>query len=101
MRVAADHHAAAHAKAGQEHFHLQRRGVLRFVKDDEGVVQRAPPHESDRRNLDLAGSDAPLYLLGREHVVERIIEWPEIGIDLLLHIAGKEAETLAGLDRRA
>ena len=45
--------------------------------------------------------DAPLDLLGRQHVVERVVERAEIGIDLLLHVAGKEAEALARLDRGA
>ena len=44
---------------------------------------------------------AALDLLGRHHVVERVVERPQIGIDLLLHVAGQEAEPLAGLDRRA
>src|SRR6185312_7850406 len=101
VRVAADDHPAAHSEAGQKHFHLQRRGVLRFVEDDEGVVERATAHEGERRDLDLARGNPALDLLGRQHVVERIVERAEIGIDLLLHIAGEEAEPLAGLDRRA
>jgi hypothetical protein len=35
------------------------------------------------------------------HVVERVVDRAEIGIDLLLHVAGQEAEPLARLDRRA
>ena len=54
LGIAADHHAAAHAEAGQEHLHLLRRGVLRLVEDDEGVGERAAAHEGDRRDLDLA-----------------------------------------------
>jgi len=99
VRVAADHHPAAHPEARKEHLHLERRGVLRLVEDDEGVVERAAAHEGDRRDLDLAAGDAPLDLLGREHVVERVVERAEIGIDLLLHVAGKKAQSLAGLDR--
>ena len=37
--IAANHHPRAHAEAGEEHLHLLRRGVLRLVEDDEGVVQ--------------------------------------------------------------
>ena len=36
-----------------------------------------------------------------QHVVERVVERAKIGIDLLLHVAGQEAEPLAGLDRGA
>src|SRR3954470_6069645 len=98
--IAANHHPAAHAEAGQEHLHLQRRRVLRLVEDDEGVVERAPAHEGDRRDFDLARGDPAFDLLGWEHVVERVVEWTQIGIDLVLHVAGEEAEPLAGLDRR-
>ena len=42
----------------------------------------------------------PLDLVGRHHVVERVIERAQIRIDLLLHVAGQEAQPLAGLDRR-
>ena len=33
-------------------------------------------------------------------VVERVVDRPQIGIDLLAHVAGQEAEPLAGLHRR-
>jgi len=57
-------------------------------------------HEGDRRDLDLARRDTPLDLLGRQHVIEGIIERAQIGIDFLAHVAGKKAEAFAGLDRR-
>jgi hypothetical protein len=44
---------------------------------------------------------AALDLLAGHHVVERVVERPQIGVDLLLHVAGQEAQPLAGLDRRA
>jgi hypothetical protein len=50
--VAGDHRLGADADAGQEHLHLLRRRVLRLVEDDEGVVQRAPAHVGQRRDLD-------------------------------------------------
>ena len=39
-------------------------------------------------------------LVGRQHVVERVEERPQIGIDLLAQIARQKAQPLAGLDRR-
>src|SRR4051794_1249342 len=98
MRVSANDHPAAHPEARQEHLHLQRRGVLRFVEDDERVVQGSAAHKGKRGDLDLAGGDATFDLLGGKHVVERIVERTQIGIDLLLHVARKEPEPLAGLD---
>ena len=97
--VAADHHPTAHPEPGQKHLHLRGGGVLGFVEDDERVAKGAPAHERDRRDLDFARCDPPLDLLGREHVIERVVDRPQIRIDLFLHVAGKEAEPLARLDR--
>ena len=41
-----------------------------------------------------------LDLLRRQHVIERVVERPQIGIDLVAHVAGQKAEPLAGFDRR-
>ena len=41
------------------------------------------------------------HLLRREEVVQRVVERLHVGVDLLLHVAGQEAEPLARLDRRA
>ena len=37
--------------------------------------------------------------LGLEHVVERVVERPQVRVDLGEHVAGQEPESLAGLDR--
>ena len=37
--------------------------------------------------------------LGLEHVVERVVERPQVRVDLGQDVAGQEAEPLAGLDR--
>jgi hypothetical protein len=50
--VAGDHRRGAEADARQEHLHLLDGGVLRLVQDHEGVVQRAPAHVGQRRDLD-------------------------------------------------
>ena len=47
-----------------------------------------------------AACSARSTMRGVHHVVERVVERPQIGIDLLAHVAGQEAEPLAGLDRR-
>ena len=38
--------------------------------------------------------------LGVEHVVERVVERPQVRVHLLLQVAGQEAELLARFDRR-
>ncbi len=37
----------------------------------------------------------------RHHLVERIVQRPQVGIDLCLHVARQEAERLPGLDGRS
>src|SRR5579883_3283037 len=58
----------------QEHLHLHGRGVLRLVEDDEGVGERAPAHEGERRDLDIAGRKPFHHLLARQHVVQRVVK---------------------------
>src|SRR3546814_4785553 len=58
--------AAVLAEARQRHLHLHRRGVLRLVEDDEGIRQRAPAHEGERRHLDLAVGQAAGHLGRRQ-----------------------------------
>ena len=50
--VAGDDRLGVVAEPRQEHLHLLARRVLRFVEDHEGVVERAPAHEGERRHLD-------------------------------------------------
>ena len=50
--VAVHHHLRVEALAREHHLHLLGRAVLRFVENDEAVVERAPAHERDRRHFD-------------------------------------------------
>ena len=61
---------------------------------------------SDRPRMNASGATSmiPALEVGRdplgvEHVVERVEERAQVGIDLGLEVAGQEAEPLAGLDR--
>jgi hypothetical protein len=98
--VAGDDRLGTDADAGEEHLHLFRRGVLRFVENDEGVVQRAAAHVGQRGDLDGLRSSI-FHTVETHQVVQRVVQRAQIGIDLLRQIAGQEAEALAGLDRRA
>ncbi len=93
-------HLRALAETGEEHLHLHAGCVLRLVENDVRVGQRASAHEGERRDLNDARFKIALDLLGRQHVVEGVVERAQIGIDLLAHVAGQEAETLAGFDGR-
>ena len=65
------------------------------------MAQGAAAHEGQRGDLDLAAFQPLHHLLRRQHVVERVVERPQIGVDLVAQVAGQEAEAFAGLDRRA
>ena len=99
--VSGDHGLGPEADAGEEHLHLLGGGVLRLVEDDEGAVQRATAHERQRRDFDRVAFEQLERAFGREHVVERVVERAQVRVDLGEHVAGQEAESLAGFDRRA
>ena len=81
-RIARDHDTRTEPNTRQEHFHLLRRRVLRFVENDKAVVQSPPAHEGERRNFDHLLLDQTLHTLHVEHVVESVIERPQIWVDL-------------------
>jgi hypothetical protein len=84
-------------QAGEEHLHLRARGVLRLVQDHEGVLQRAPAHVRQRGDLDGAALHRPAQPVGRDHVLQRVVQRAQVRIDLLLQVARQEAQVLAGL----
>ena len=90
---------AAHAR--QEHLDLRQGGVLRLVQNDEGVVQRAAAHVGQRGDLHGAVLEEFLELHGRNHVVQSVVKGLQVGIELLLHVAGQESQFFARLDGRA
>src|SRR5208337_3509450 len=99
--VAGDHRLGTESQAGDEHLHLLGGGVLRLVQNDEGIVQGASAHESDRSNLDDIFFEITLDALRVEHVKERVVQGTQIRIDFLLQGAGEKAQAFSGLDRRA
>src|SRR5437867_111138 len=86
------------AEAGEEHEHLFGGRVLRFVQDDERVVQRASAHVGQGRHFDGAALHVLLDFLSREHIMECVVERTEIGSDLFVEIAGQKTERLTGFD---
>ena len=97
--IAGDHSPGAEADAGQEHLHLLGGGVLGLVEDDEARIERAAPHERQWRHLDGASLQKPLHSLAAHHVVQRVVEGAQVGIDLGHQVAGEESEPLPRLDR--
>ena len=95
--VAGDHHLGVEAEPREEHLHLLGGRVLRLIEDDEGIVQRAAAHVGEGSNLDGALLGQRRDLLGLEHVVEGIVQRPQIRMHLLDEIAREEAKTLTCL----
>ena len=77
---------------------MLRARVLRLVEDDERVVQRPSAHERERRHLDRPPLHVGVEPVGVEHVEEGVEQRAHVRIDLCEHVAGEEAEPLAGLD---
>ena len=85
-------------QAGQKHEHLLRRGILRFIKDDESVVQGAPPHIGQGGNFDNGSFSVLLKFIGGQHIMQGIMQWPEVRSDLLIKIARQKAQRFAGFN---
>src|SRR5579872_5114504 len=98
--IAGHHRLRVVAEPRQEHLHLLGGGVLRLIEDNERIVERAPAHEGQRRDLDSAALEHAARAIEIDHVMQRIIERAQVRIDLLGKIAREEAELLARLDRR-
>ncbi len=96
-QVAVHDGLGSESQAGQEHQHLLARRVLGLVENDEGPVQRAPAHVGQRSHLDHAALDQARDLFGRHHLVERVIQRPQVGQDFLLQVPRQEAQRLPGL----
>ena len=62
--------------------------------------KRAAAHEGERRDLDFGRLQRALDDARIHQVIERVVDRPQIRIDLFAHVAGQEAEPFAGFDRR-
>ena len=100
-RVAGDDHARAEAQPGEEHLHLLGSGVLRLIEHHERIVQRAPAHVGERRDLDRAARHELRNDLRIHHLVDRVVQRSQIRVDLVGEGARQEPEPLSRLDRRS
>ena len=62
--------------------------------------KRSTPHIRQRRDLDDPGGHQLRDQLGIHHVVQRVIQRPQIGVDLLAQRARQKAKALTGFHRR-
>ena len=99
--VTRDNHFRIKAQTRKEHLHLLRRGVLRFVENDEAIVERATSHECERRDFDNAAFDELAGSFHIGHIEQRVVERANVGIDFLGKRAWQKAQVLARLDHGA
>ena len=97
--IAGNHHPAAFPHARQEHLHLRGGGILRLIQNGVAMGQGAAAHESQRRDFNLPGRDAPRHLFSGQHVMQSVVKRAEIGVHLFLHIARQEAEPFTRFHR--
>ena len=98
--VAGYHHVGPEPEAGQNHFHLLRRGVLRFIQNDERTVQGTPPHVRQRRHFNGTPFQIFLRCIAAQHIKQRIIQRTQVRIHLFLQIPRQEAQLFPGLHGR-
>ncbi len=96
--IAGDDGLGVVTQAGQEHEHLFHGTVLGFIEDDEGVVQGAAAHVGEGGDFDSSSCAVLFYLLGGHHIVQGVVEWPEVGCDFFVEVTGQESQGFAGLD---
>ncbi len=99
--IAGDDGFCTDADAGEEHFHLLRRGVLRLVENDEGMMQSASAHVGQRGDFDMLFLEEFGHLVKTHQVIQRIVERTQVGIDFLCQVARQKAQPLAGFNSRA
>ena len=98
--VAGDDDLGAEADTRQEHLHLLPGRVLRLVKNNEAVVQRAAAHVCKRRDLDIAALKVFLICVRSEHIKQCIVQRAQIRVHLALQVARQKAEALTGFNGR-
>ena len=64
------------------------------------MVQRAPPHVGERRNLDGIALEQLGRLVESHQIVQGVVQRPQIRIDFLREVARQKTEPLAGFDGR-
>ena len=78
-----------------------RSGVLGFIQNHKGVVQRPAPHKSQGGHFDHPFFQKPRSGLIVHHVVQSIVEGAEVRVHLFQKISGKESQSLPCFHGRA
>ena len=99
--IAGHDHFGTYTHTGQKHLHLFGGGILRFVQNDERVIQGASTHVCERRDLDDLLFHQTLIRFGPQHIEQTVVERAQIRVYLLLQVAGQKTKLLPCFHRRA
>ena len=99
--VAGEHHLGPLAQSGEDHQMLGDGHVLTLVTQQEHGFQRPATHIGQGRDLDDALFHIALHRLRPQHLVQGVVQGAEIGVHLVLQVAGEETQLLPRLHRRA
>src|SRR5262249_11761937 len=64
------------------------------------MIQRSPAHVGERCDLDDPSIHVFLYFFGLKHIIQRIVEWTQIGEYFLLEITRQKSESFSCFNRR-
>src|SRR6056297_589326 len=98
--VACNNRPAVMAYPGQKHLHLCICSILSLIKNDKGVIESPPAHIGKRGNFNNIFRELKLKFIKLYHLLQRIVKWAEVGINLLLQIAGKKSQVFTRFHRR-
>ena len=71
--IARYHSLRPKADTGEKHFHLLGCSVLRFIENDEGLVQRASAHKGERGHFDCAALKLLAGFIETHQIVKCVI----------------------------
>ena len=94
--VAVDNDLGPLALPGQKHLHLWQRGVLSFVKNDQGVGKAATTHGGKRYDLDVASPHRCVELALTHTLPHWGQEAGRIRLHLFLEITWQEPDITTG-----
>ena len=98
--VTSDDSLGTVTEARQKHQHLLRGGILGLIQNDERAIQGAAAHIGQRGDFNGAALRVLLELFHGQHVMQGIMQRPEVGRDFFVQVAGQKAERLARFHRR-
>ena len=98
--IAGDHGFRPIAEPGEKHFHLLTGRILGFIQYDKGVIERPAPHKCQRSHFNHAALNHFLSAAKVNHIVQGVIQRPQIGINFFGQIAWQKTQLLPSLDGR-